>query len=167
MELLSDFKTSVEKAFDEIDPKWRDYEGLVICGTHQPKLDEVDTILDKIKSARERQVPILGICYGLQLMAIEYAKNVLSMPNATSEEFGIEGDFVVVKRPEGLKVGEHNGETYWNNYEVEPWLVNEIDKFKYSNKFQFYEGVQYHPEYQSSKDKPHPLLVRFLNVCKS
>ena len=37
MELLNDFSTTVEKAFDEIDEHWREYDGLVICGTHSPK----------------------------------------------------------------------------------------------------------------------------------
>ena len=30
----------------------------------------------------------------------------------------------------------------------------------------FFIGVQFHPCYQSSKDKPHPLLVEFLSSCK-
>lgn len=42
-----------------------------------------------IKYARENNIPILGICYGLQLMIIEFARNVLGIKNASSEEFEI------------------------------------------------------------------------------
>lgn len=40
-----------------------------------------------IKWARENKVPFLGICLGFQLAVIEYARNVLSMDKANSEEF--------------------------------------------------------------------------------
>lgn len=43
-----------------------------------------------IQQAREKDIPLLGICYGLQLMVIEFARNVLGIKNAASEEFEIE-----------------------------------------------------------------------------
>jgi CTP synthase len=43
-----------------------------------------------IKQAREKDIPLLGICYGLQLMVIEFARNVLGIKNAASEEFEME-----------------------------------------------------------------------------
>jgi len=39
------------------------------------------------KYARENNVPYLGLCLGLQIAAIEYARNVAGMKDATSEEF--------------------------------------------------------------------------------
>lgn len=164
MELLNDFNTTIRKAFDEIDPNWEKYEGLVICGTHTPK--DWEEQIDKIKQARERDIPTLGICFGHQLMAVEFARNILRIEGATSEEFATEPPFVVVKRKD-LKVGLHGGETYWNWYEVRDDILDAMIKWKRENPFNFYESVQYHPEYQSSKDNPHPLLVRFLKVCKS
>lgn len=153
MELLSDFQTSVRKAFDEIDPNWESYPGIVVCGTHQP--GEVEFLLERIQEARETGTPYLGICYGHQLAAIEYARNVLKIKDATSEEFGI-GTFVVKKLP-GLNVGLKDGESYWNNYEVDLPLWEKPEHFI---------TTQSHPEYQSSIDKPHPLLVKFINLCK-
>lgn len=41
--------------------------------------------------ARENKVPYLGICLGSQIMAIEYARNVIGMKDASSEEFDPEG----------------------------------------------------------------------------
>ena len=62
----------------------------------------------------------------------------------------------MIKKRQGLKVGLYNGESYWNNYEVV------IDWDKPENFF----TTQAHPEYQSSIDRPHPLLIQFLNFCK-
>lgn len=125
-----------------------------MCGTHSPKDFDVDAILERIKIARENKTPFLGICWGHQLGAIEYARNVLGIKDATSEEFG-QGTYVVKKKPEGLYVGLHDGETYWNNYEVT------IDWQKPDN----FITCQFHPEYQSSLGNPHPLLVEFINKC--
>ncbi len=43
--------------------------------------------LGALRWARERQVPTLGICLGLQCMVIEYARNVAGIPGASSSEF--------------------------------------------------------------------------------
>jgi CTP synthase (UTP-ammonia lyase) len=152
MQVLNDFNTTVQKALSEIDPKWRDYKGLVICGTHTPLNTEY--MIDQIHEARINGTPFLGICFGHQLAAIEYARYELGIKDATSEEFSTEGTFVVVKRPE-LKVGLHDGESWWSNYEV-----NFVPVFP-ANFF----TVPYHPEYQSSKENPHPLLVSFLKYA--
>ncbi len=44
--------------------------------------------LEAIKFARENQIPFLGICLGMQLSIIEFAKNVLKIKNSGSSEFG-------------------------------------------------------------------------------
>jgi CTP synthase len=43
--------------------------------------------ISAIKFARERQVPFFGICFGMQLAAIEFARNVCGIQDATSHEF--------------------------------------------------------------------------------
>ncbi|MGJ8681034.1 CTP synthase [Paraglaciecola sp.] len=48
------------------------------------------------KYARENQVPYLGICLGMQVALIEYARNVAGMENANSTEFDAETPFPVV-----------------------------------------------------------------------
>lgn len=152
MKILNDFNTSVERALSEIDPKWRNYDGLIICGTHTPH--NVEQMIDEIAHARESGRPFLGICFGHQLASIEYARNVLGIKDATSEEIG-DGTRVVKKRPE-FKVGLHEGETWWSGYDVA------IDWKKPDN----FITCPFHPEYQSTKKKPHPLLVEFINLCK-
>lgn len=156
MEILNDFSTSVSKALSEIDPKWRDYDGLIVCGTHKPR--EVEYMIEQIQKARESGTPFLGICFGHQLAWVEHCRNVFGIKNAVSEEWG-EGTPVVKKRPE-LKVGLHDGESWWSNYQCSP-----LPGVRWRRADNFI-SVPYHPEYQSSKDKPHPVLVEFLNQCK-
>jgi CTP synthase len=48
------------------------------------------------KYARENQIPYLGICLGMQVAIIEYARNVAGMENANSTEFDPESPFPVV-----------------------------------------------------------------------
>lgn len=164
MEILNDFNTSVKKALEEIDPKYMDYPGFVICGTHAPH--DVEKLIDTIREVRISKTPFLGICAGHQFAAIEYARNVIGDKSATSEEFyqsqysNSDGrEFIVKKLPE-LKVGLHDGESYWNNYEVKEGFES---IWKKEDNF---ITCQFHPEYQSSKDNPHPLLVKFLEHAR-
>lgn len=156
MQILSDFQTTVRKALKEINPNYEKYNGLVVCGTHNPH--HTEEIIEEIRKARESKTPALLICFGHQLGAIEYARNVLGIKNATSEEFG-EGVFVVKKRPE-LRVGLHSGETWWSNFEVDAEIESLWEK---PNNW---ISVPFHPEYQSRKGKPHPLLVKFLQYVE-
>lgn len=174
MNLYNDFSTSVKKAFDEIDSEWERYNGIVICGTHAPKNWEAQ--VDVLQEARCNNVPTLGICFGMQLMAVEYARNVLGVTNAVSAEFTTEHDGRgkrVIKKLRELNVGLKNGESYWNNYEVDTDYFKKKPRVDVSKDIfllkahPHYVGVQYHPEYQSSKDKPHPILIHFLEVCKN
>lgn len=153
MEIFNDFQTSVVRAFDEIDPNWKQYQGLVICGTHTPK--QTEELIGLIRLARETGIPYYGECFGYQLAAIEYARNIMLIKDATSEEFG-KGTFVVRKRKDGLNVGLRDGESYWNNYEV-------IIDFVWPKNFFI---AQYHASYQSSLEKPHQLIKSFLEYAK-
>ncbi len=48
-----------------------------------------------IEYARKNKIPYLGICLGMQLAIIEFARHVANLPKATSEEFSSQGDFVI------------------------------------------------------------------------
>ena len=43
--------------------------------------------IEAVRYAREHQIPFFGICLGLQIAVIEYARNVVGITGATSEEF--------------------------------------------------------------------------------
>ena len=44
--------------------------------------------IEAVKFARERKIPFLGICFGMQMAVIEAARNLLDIPGASSTEFG-------------------------------------------------------------------------------
>ncbi len=48
----------------------------------------IEGMITAIKYVREKNIPFLGICLGMQLSVIEYARNVLGLKDANSEEFG-------------------------------------------------------------------------------
>lgn len=178
----NDFYTSVEKSFEEISPKWKDLKGLVVVGSHLPS--DIEKKLEALKRARENGIPTLGICFGLQLMVIEYARNVLGIKDATSEEIG-EGTLVVNSLPK-LHVGIDRvagwwgttDESHWHNFAFNVSFVEQFEKdwelsigdgileIMRLKKHPFFVGVQFHPEYQSSKERPHPVLADFLKACK-
>ena len=49
-----------------------------------------------VKTARENNIPYLGICLGMQIAVIEYARNVCGMQGANSTEFDPQTDYPVV-----------------------------------------------------------------------
>jgi CTP synthase len=55
----------------------------------------VEGKIKAIRYARERKIPYFGICIGLQLAIIEYARNVVGLAKATSREFSNTGEFVI------------------------------------------------------------------------
>ncbi len=57
--------------------------------------DGVEGKIDMIKQARINKIPCLGICYGMQMAVIEYARNVLGIKDATSSEIAKKGTFLI------------------------------------------------------------------------
>jgi CTP synthase len=56
----------------------------------------VEGKIQAIRYARERQVPYFGICFGMQLAVIEFARHVADIAGATSEEFDPEAQDPVI-----------------------------------------------------------------------
>jgi len=52
--------------------------------------------LNVIEYVRKNKIPYFGICYGMQLMVLEYAQNVLKLKNASTEEINPKADHLVV-----------------------------------------------------------------------
>ncbi len=64
-----------------------------------------------VRYARENGVPILGICLGLQVMVIEYARNVLGLKKANSREFDDKAPDAVIDMMEHQKGVANKGGT--------------------------------------------------------
>ena len=47
----------------------------------------IEGMIETIKYVRENKIPFLGICLGMQMSVVEYARNVLDIKDANSEEF--------------------------------------------------------------------------------
>ena len=47
--------------------------------------------IEAIKYSRQNKIPFLGICFGMQMAIIEFARNKLNIKKATSSEFGTKG----------------------------------------------------------------------------
>ncbi len=56
----------------------------------------IEGMIYGIRYARERRVPYLGICLGMQLMAVEFARNVCNLPGANSTEFDANARYKIV-----------------------------------------------------------------------
>ena len=61
------------------------------------------------KYAREEKIPYFGICLGLQIATIEYARNVANVASATSEEFDADAKDKVIHIMESQKKVERKG----------------------------------------------------------
>ena len=71
-------KTSADKLLKGVD-------GIIVPGGFGNR--GIEGIIEGIKYAREKSIPIFGICLGMQLMVIEYFRNVLNLKDANSLEF--------------------------------------------------------------------------------
>ncbi|MDD4823941.1 MAG: CTP synthase, partial [Acholeplasmataceae bacterium] len=62
-----------------------------------------------IQYARENNLPFLGICLGLQLTAIEFARNVLGIKDATSSEFHPHSKYAVIDLMKDMDLNKLGG----------------------------------------------------------
>ncbi len=70
------------------------YDGLLIPGGFGVR--GVDGMVEAIRYARENGLPFFGICLGLQVAIIEFARNVCKLPNTNSTEFEPECETPVI-----------------------------------------------------------------------
>ena len=87
----------------------KDADGILVPGGFGDR-----GILGKIiacKYARENNVPYLGICLGMQIAVIEYARNVLGIKDANSREFDPRGEHLVIDLMEDQRAVEKKGGT--------------------------------------------------------
>jgi len=62
----------------------KQYDGVLLPGGFGKT--GVEGMINVIKYARENKIPYFGICYGMQLAVLEFARNVLNLKNASTEE---------------------------------------------------------------------------------
>jgi CTP synthase len=82
-----------EKPFEQISDTLDKVSGILVPGGFSSR--GIDGKLFAIQYAREKNIPFLGICLGMQLAVIEACRNVVGIKTATSREFDDDGTFVI------------------------------------------------------------------------
>ncbi len=84
---------SFEKDFSKLS-ELKNYNGIIIPGGFGGS--GVEGKIKAIEFARKNNIPFLGLCYGLQLAVVEFARNVCNMPDANTTEVNKKTKFPVI-----------------------------------------------------------------------
>ncbi len=167
--------------------------------------------ISAVHYARTHGLPYFGICLGMQMAVIEFARNVLHLKNANTVEVDERTPDPVIHLMEDQKSVEQKGGTMrlgsWkcevkskttlSNAYSGLALIDERHRhrFELNNAYKdrlenagmiasginpdtglveaveiqdhpWFLGVQFHPEYKSTVENPHPLFVSFVGAAK-
>ena len=161
-----------------------------------------------IRFARENQIPFYGICLGMQMAVVEFARNVLRLPKANTTEVSPDTpDPVISMMEEQKKIKQMGGTMRLGEYECvikrnslahkayQKTRVHERHRHRYelNNDYKkrlerkgmmmtginpetelveiielkdhpYFMGTQFHPEYKSTVETPHPIFLSFINA---
>ncbi|MFA6270073.1 MAG: CTP synthase [Candidatus Paceibacterota bacterium] len=85
----------------------KNYDGIIVPGGFGES--GIEGVIMAIKYARENKIPYLGLCYGMQLAVIEYARNVIGWNDAHTAEINPKASKVVIDiMPEQKKLLEES-----------------------------------------------------------
>lgn len=77
-----------------VDGRLRDLDGMVVPGGFGER--GVEGMVAAAGYARENRIPCLGLCLGLQVMVIEFARNAAGLSGANSREFSAAAPYLVI-----------------------------------------------------------------------
>ncbi len=107
--------TDLEKA-DNVDSILKGYDGIIVPGGYGSR--GVEGKIRAIRYARENDIPYVGLCLGMQLMVIEFARNVCKLEGANSTEFDKKSPNPVIDLlPEQRKIEEMGASNRLGAYE--------------------------------------------------
>ena len=162
-----------------------------------------------VRHAREKGIPFLGICLGMQMCVVEFARDVLGWKDAASTELDPQTPHPVICMMEEQKKTNIKGgtmrlgayactlekgslaaslyggtdisERHRHRYEFNSEYLGEFEKngLKATGRnpqtglvevvelpsHPFFIGVQFHPEYKSTPERPHPLFVGLVKAA--
>jgi CTP synthase len=103
----------------EDNPDWQDmltgYSGIVVPGGFGDRGIKGKTLA--CQYAREQKVPFLGLCLGLQIATVEFARNVLGIKDANSTEFDeLTPDPIIDLMPDQKKITHKGGTMRLGHY---------------------------------------------------
>ena len=119
--------------------------------------------LEAIKYARENNIPMLGICLGMQLSLIEFARNVVSLKKDTKTYKAYNEQVCVRERhrhryeanPKYRELFEKNGMIISGESNG---LIESIELINHP----WFVAVQFHPEFTSRLQRPNPVILEFV-----
>ncbi len=214
--VANDAAVEVTKVDSELIERWTDAEmsaalqpfhGILVCPGFGAR--GVEGKVRAIRYARERGVPFLGICYGMQWAVVEFARHVCGLQGANStevdpgtphpvvsllaEQRGIEdkgGTMRLGRYPCRLAPGSRTAEAYGvaevgerhrHRYEINnayrsvleahgmrvTGIYPELDLVEIIElpDHPWFVGTQFHGEYRSRPDRPHPLYRAFIRAA--
>ncbi|MFL2756335.1 MAG: CTP synthase [Dehalococcoidia bacterium] len=185
-----------------------DVDGIVVPGGFGKR--GVEGMILAAEYARLNNIPYLGLCLGMQVMIIEWCRNVLNLFQADSEEFVPETPNPVIHvMPDQIDVTNKGGtmrlgvypcnldktSKSYHLYAEDSVEERHRHRFELNNSYReameesgicfaglspdgtlveiaesslhdFMIGVQFHPEFRSRPNSPHPLFVGFLDSVK-
>jgi len=77
------------------------YDGIIVPGGFGSR--GIEGILMTVEYARKNKIPYFGLCYGMQMMVIEYARNILKLKDANTREVNPESKNLVIDVMEDQK----------------------------------------------------------------
>lgn len=184
----------------------KDMDGIIIPGGFGSR--GIEGMILSAKYARENHVPYLGICLGMQIAVIEFARNVVGLKDAHSGEFKETCtdkviDFIPGQREEKdkggtLRLGSYpcsikSGTKMAECYSDKIIYERHRHRYEFNNEYReilteaglvisgtspdgrlvetvelheqpFFVGVQFHPEFKSRPNQPHPLFKEFIGA---
>lgn len=186
---------------DNLDEVFADVDGIIVPGGFGGR--GIEGMIAAAGYARDHKIPYLGICLGMQIAAISFARDALGYADANSFEFDETSehtiiDFMVnqsneIKKGGTMRLGaypcyihdntllhdlyqaDHTRERHRHRYEFNNLYRREfeehgmkisgtspdfslVEAIEYTDH-PFYIGVQYHPEFRSRPNRPHPLFA--------
>ena len=186
----------------------RSAQGIVVPGGFG--IRGIEGMIKAASYARNNKIPYLGLCLGMQVMVIEFARYALNSPEANSSEFDASTPYPVIDLlPDQENTINKGGTMRLGNYPCKllknsragkaygESLIYERHRHRYefNNKFRaqlqeaglicsglspdaklveiceiadhpWMVGCQFHPEFSSRPNRPHPFFRDFIGVAK-
>ena len=94
---------------ENVKEKLNDYQGIIVPGGFGNR--GIEGMIETIHYVRENNIPFLGICLGMQMTVVEYARNVLGLKDSNSAEFSDTTENPVIHIMEDQKIVKKKGGT--------------------------------------------------------
>ncbi len=146
--------TDIEAGKLKIEDAMKNIQGIIVPGGFGDR--GIEGKIEMIKYARENKIPFLGLCYGLQLAVVEFARNVCNLKGAHTTEVNSETKHAVIDiLPEQKAIMKKGGTMRLGAYEADVKEGTLIHKLYKSTKVSERHRHRYevNPEYHDSLEK--------------